>query len=59
MSVDFPLPETPVTQVNVPTGIFKLTFFKLFPLAPLISINLPFFADLLFFGIGINFLPDN
>ena len=56
--VDLPLPETPVTQVNVPTGIFKFTFFKLFPLAPFISINLPFFADLLFFGIDINFLPD-
>ena len=56
--VDFPLPETPVTHVNVPTGIFRLTFFKLLPLAPLISINLPFFADLLFLGIGIYFLPD-
>ena len=58
INVDLPLPDTPVTQVNVPTGIFKLTFFKLFPLAPLISINLPFFAVLLFLGIGINFFPD-
>ena len=27
IKVDFPLPETPVTQVNVPTGILKLTFY--------------------------------
>ena len=58
IKVDFPLPETPVTQVKVPTGIFKLTFFKLFPVAPLISINLPFFAVLRFLGIEINFLPE-
>ena len=42
--VDLPLPETPVTQVNVPVGILRLTLFKLFPLAPLISTNLPFLA---------------
>ena len=58
IKVDFPLPETPVTQVKVPTGIFKFTFFKLFPLAPLISINLPFFANLRFFGMAIYFFPD-
>ena len=58
IKVDFPLPDTPVTQVNVPIGIFRLTFFKLFPEAPLISINRPFFANLLFFGIAINFFPD-
>ena len=58
IKVDLPLPDTPVTHVNVPTGIFKFTFFKLFPLAPIISINLPFLACLLFFGIGINFFPD-
>ena len=57
--VDFPLPETPVTQVKVPTGIFKWTFLRLFPLAPLISINLPFFAFLLFLGIEIYFFPVN
>ena len=51
IKVDLPLPETPVTQVKVPTGIFKLTFFKLFPVAPLISINLPFLAVLLFLGM--------
>ena len=58
IKVDLPLPETPVTHVNVPTGIFKLTFFKLLPLAPLISIKRPFLAVLLFLGIGINFFPD-
>jgi len=35
MNVDFPLPETPVTAVNVPNGIFAVTFCKLFPVAPL------------------------
>ena len=49
IKVDLPLPETPVTQVKVPTGIFKLTFFKLFPEAPLISIYLPFLVTTFFF----------
>jgi hypothetical protein len=53
-----PLPETPVTQVNVPNGIFKFTFCKLFPVAPIISKNLPFFAGLLFRGIKIFFFFD-
>ena len=44
INVDLPLPDTPVTHVKVPIGIFKFTFFKLFPVAPLISINLPFLA---------------
>ena len=48
IKVDFPLPETPVTQENVPKGIFKFTLFKLLPVAPLISRNLPFFAERLF-----------
>ena len=47
INVDFPLPETPVTQVNVPTGSLNLLL-RLLPLAPFISINLPFLADLLF-----------
>ena len=51
--VDLPLPETPVTHVKLPKGIFKFTLFKLFPEAPCISKNLPFFASLLFLGIGI------
>ena len=56
--VDFPLPETPVTHVNVPIGILQSTFFKLFPLAPNISRNLAFFAVFLFLGISINFFPE-
>ena len=47
IKVDLPLPETPVTHVKLPKGIFKLTLFKLFPVAPEISKNLPFFANLL------------
>ena len=50
ISVDFPLPETPVTHVKLPRGIFKLTLSRLFPVAPVISKNLPFFANLLFCG---------
>ena len=56
--VDFPLPETPVTQVKLPNGIFKFTFFKLFPDALSIYKYLPFFADLLFFGTDIKLLFD-
>ena len=32
--VDFPDPETPVTQTNFPIGIEQLIFFKLLPVAP-------------------------
>ena len=52
-SVDLPLPDTPVTQVKLPKGIFKLTLSKLFPLAPVISKNLPFLAKRLLAGIFI------
>ena len=34
-----PLPETPVIIDRQPNGIFKLTFFKLFSLAPLTLIK--------------------
>ena len=57
--VDFPLPDTPVTHVRVPIGTLKLIFFKLFPLAPNISKNLPFFAVFLFLGTSINFFSDS
>jgi hypothetical protein len=54
--VDLPLPETPVTQVKLPVRYFvRFTLLRLFPLAPLISTNLPFFANLLVFGISIFF----
>ena len=56
--MDLPLPDTPVTQVKQPKGIFKSIFFKLFPVAPPISRNLPFFANFLPLGIVINFLLD-
>jgi hypothetical protein len=36
-SVDLPDPETPVTQVKLPRGIFKFTLSKLLPVAPVIS----------------------
>ena len=58
IKVDLPLPETPVTHVKLPTGILRLTLFKLLPLAPLISTNLPFVANLLVLGISINLLCD-
>ena len=34
INVDFPLPLTPVIHVNTRKGIFKSTFFRLFPVAP-------------------------
>ncbi|MNN52193.1 hypothetical protein D3C81_1668770 [compost metagenome] len=34
ISVDLPEPETPVTQVNSPTGTSRLTFCRLLPRAP-------------------------
>ena len=58
LDVDLPLPETPVTQVKLPVGILRFTLLRLFPLAPLISTNLPFFASLLVLGISIDFLLD-
>ncbi len=36
MSVDLPEPETPVTQVNRPTGSSSVTFLRLLPRAPVI-----------------------
>ena len=53
---DFPLPDTPVIQVNVPKGISTSIFFKLCSSAPFIFINLPF-PFLLFSGTSILFLP--
>ena len=52
----FPLPETPVMHVKVPSGRVKVTFFKLFPEAPE---SMSFFRDPLrrFLGILILFAP--
>jgi len=47
-----------VIQVKLPVGIFKLTLFRLFPVAPLISTNLPFLANLRVLGTSIDFLLD-
>lgn len=56
ISVDLPDPETPVMHVNTPSGIFTLIFFKLFCVAPNISIAFPF-DFLRFSGNFILFLP--
>ena len=53
---DFPLPDTPVMQLNTPSGILTSTFLRLFCLAPLISINLPF-DERLAMGTGIESSP--
>ena len=36
-SVDLPLPETPVTHTNPPSGTFTLIPLRLFSLAPITS----------------------
>ena len=58
IKVDFPLPDTPVTQVKLPVGILRFTLLRLFPEAPLISTNRPFFGILLVCGTSIFFLFD-
>ena len=35
VKVDLPPPDTPVMQVKTPPGISPVTFFRLFPVAPL------------------------
>ena len=52
----FPEPDTPVIQTKLPSGILTLIFFKLFSLAPFISIYLPV-NFLLVFGTSIFNLP--
>src|ERR1044072_6321850 len=42
ISVLLPLPDTPVTQVKVPSGILAVTFCRLFSLAPLTVSQRPF-----------------
>ena len=56
-NVDFPEPETPVTQVNTPSGNFTSIFFKLCSVAPFTSIHFDFNAFLLVFGTSIFLLP--
>ena len=47
IKVDFPEPETPVTQINLPSGNFTLKFFKLFPAAPVILVGKKYFGNLM------------
>ena len=42
MSVDFPLPETPVMQISIPSGKSTEISFRLFPEQPLSERTLPF-----------------
>ena len=53
---DLPEPETPVTHVKTPTGIFTVIFCKLFLYAPSISIKFLGFTE--FFGKFIDLWPD-
>ncbi len=57
MSVDLPPPETPVTQVNVPSGISAVTFFRLLPRAPEILSIRPFCGLRRFGGTGTESSP--
>ena len=52
-----PLPETPVTHINLPSGNSTEIFFKLFSLHPVNLIDLPF-PFLRFFGTSIFSLPE-
>src|SRR4051812_23365632 len=44
-SVDLPDPDTPVTQVNRPTGNDAVTLFRLLPLAPMTRISCTWLAS--------------
>ena len=55
---DFPPPETPVTQVNVPSGILAVIFLRLLAWAP-ITLNLRFSEiGLLALGVSISRTPE-
>ena len=56
IKVDFPLPETPVTQIIFPKGNSTETFFRLLPDAPESLIVFPFPSRLVL-GTSIFFLP--
>ena len=55
--VDLPPPETPVTQVNVPSGISASTFLRLLPRAFFTVMHLPAFVVRRFFGTGTCLVP--
>ena len=52
-----PPPETPVTQVKVPSGISAVTFFRLLPRAPTTLMRRSFFSSRRAGGIGISSSP--
>ncbi|MPN43956.1 hypothetical protein SDC9_191517 [bioreactor metagenome] len=56
-SDDLPLPDTPVTQVNVPSGIETSIFLRLFSFAPSTVRNFPF-PFLCVLGVIIFFFPE-
>ena len=57
-NVLFPEPETPVTQINCPSGNFTFIFFKLCSVAPFTSIDFPLdflrFLELIFVFYHLN-----
>ena len=57
ISVDLPEPDTPVTHVITPTGIFKSTVFRLLPVAPISLRNCLSLAWCRIAGISIFRLP--
>ena len=57
MRVDLPEPDTPVTQVNNPTGILACTDCKLLPRAPMISKKRSF-TGMRFSGTAIASRPE-
>jgi hypothetical protein len=54
---DLPLPDTPVTHVNFPSGNLTSIFFRLLAAHPFISITFPL-PFLLTLGTSIRSLPD-
>ncbi|CNV10409.1 Uncharacterised protein [Salmonella enterica subsp. enterica serovar Bovismorbificans] len=57
ISVDLPEPETPVIQVNSPTGSVRVTSFRLLPRAPVSLSTFSGFAGTRCFGTSILRLP--
>ena len=58
ISVDFPDPDTPVTQTNTPRGIVRVTSFRLFASAP-VSVIIGVFLSIIFLGnSNILLFPD-
>ena len=58
MRVDFPLPDTPLTQTKIPKGISTDIDCKLFPVAFLIVRSRFLLTFLLFSGTAIFLIPD-